>query len=85
MAVLGVIYITNEKHQEMPSEQFVEFFHDILISLHENIRDLQGKKAFADPEEQDYLDGRLFSYHEVLEIMKESAQAFDINRQELGL
>lgn len=35
----------------MSSEQFVEFFHDILISLHENIRDLQGKKAFAEPQE----------------------------------
>lgn len=69
----------------MTPERFTEFFHDVVISLHENIRDLQGKRVYADPEEQDYLSGRLFSYREVLEIMKFSAREYGLNEKELGL
>ncbi|WP_428665254.1 hypothetical protein [Runella sp.] len=69
----------------MTSSQFTEFFHDVIISMHENIRDLEGKKIYAFPEEQDYLNGRLFSYREVIEIMKDSAKSFDIDQKELGI
>lgn len=62
-----------------------EFFQDLLITLHENIRDLQGKKVYADPEEQDYLAGRLFSYTEMLEIMKDSARRFGYDPAEMGM
>ncbi|QRR03270.1 hypothetical protein [Dyadobacter sandarakinus] len=65
--------------------KFEEFFQDIVISLYENIRDLEGKMAFADPEEKDYIAGRLFSYGEVLEIIKDSARRFGMDRQELEL
>ncbi|ARK11727.1 hypothetical protein A6C57_16085 [Fibrella sp. ES10-3-2-2] len=69
----------------MTPERFTEFFHDVIISLHENIRDLQGKKVYAEPNEQDYLSGRLFSYREVLEIMKFSARDHGLDENELGL
>ncbi|GAB3174002.1 hypothetical protein [Telluribacter humicola] len=69
----------------MNTEVSLEFFQDILITIHENIRDLQGKKVFADPEEQEYLSGRLFSYTEALEIMKDSARRFGYDPRELGL
>ena len=62
-----------------------EFFQDIIITLHENIRDLQGKKVYAEPDEVDYLSGRLFSYTEMLEIMKDSARKFGYNPKEMGL
>ena len=65
--------------------QFEEFFHDIIITMHENIRDLEEKRAFADPEERDYISGRMFSYGEVLEIMKDSARRFGFDKRELGL
>ena len=65
--------------------QFEEFFHDIIITMHENIRDLEEKSAFADPEERDYISGRMFSYGEVLEIMKDSARRFGFDKRELGL
>ena len=61
------------------------FFQDIFIMLHENIRDLQGKKVYADSEEQVYLSGRLFSYTEMLEIMKDSARRFGYDPAEMGL
>ena len=69
----------------MPIHYAQEFFQDILITMHENIRDLQGKKVYADPEEQDYLSGRLFSYTEMLEIMKDSARRFGYDPAEMGL
>ncbi len=69
----------------MQPENFELFFQDVLITVHENIRDLQGKKVYADPEEQDYLAGRLFSYTELLEIMKESARRFGHDPREMGL
>ncbi len=62
-----------------------EFFQDILITLHENIRDLQGKKVYAEPDEQDYFSGRLFSYTKMLEIMKDSARKFGYDPKEMGL
>ena len=65
--------------------KFEEFFHDVIITMYENIRDLEEKKAFADPEEKDYIAGRMFSYAEVLEIMKDSAKRFGYDRPELGL
>ena len=69
----------------MNPTHFTEFFHDVIISMHENIRDLEGKKMYASAEERDYLSGRLFSYREVLEIMKDSAKSFEIDQKELGL
>ncbi|WP_373514368.1 hypothetical protein [Persicitalea sp.] len=61
------------------------FLQDTLITLHENIRDLQGKKVYAEPEEHIYLAGRLFSYTEMLEIMKDSARRFGYDPAEMGL
>lgn len=59
--------------------------HGILISIHENIWDLEGKRAFAGPEEQGYITGRLVSYREVPAIMKEAALRFGYDPGELGL
>jgi len=53
-------------------------FDLLLSSMQENLQDLRGKKAFADPEERDYIEGRIFSYIELEAIIK------DINK-ELGL
>lgn len=69
----------------MPNAYSQEFFQDLLITLYENIRDLQGKKVYAEPQERDYLAGRLFSYTEMLEIMKDSARRFGYDPAEMGL
>jgi hypothetical protein len=69
----------------MKQDEFAPFFYDVLITLHENIRDLQGKKVYAEAEELDYLAGRLFSYTEMLGIMKDSARRFGIDPSEMGL
>jgi hypothetical protein len=46
------------------------FIEDTIISLYANMRDLREKLSFCDPEERDYINGRLFSYQEVIEIFR---------------
>lgn len=67
------------------AQQLEEFIQDVLITIHANIRDLEEKKTFADPEEQDYIDGRLFSYIEMLAILRASARDSGIDPKAIGL
>lgn len=65
--------------------QLQDFIEDVLVSLHANIRDLEEKRTFADPEEHAYLDGRLFSYVEVLAILRVSAYDTGIDPKDIGV
>jgi hypothetical protein len=56
-----------------------------LITIQANIRNLLEKKAFADSKELDYIEGCLFSYHEVLSILRASAKEVGIDPDEVGL
>jgi hypothetical protein len=67
------------------AENWSAYVQDIVISLYANIRDLEEKRAFADPEERDYIEGRLFSYGEVLSIIRASAKDFGIDVRGIGL
>lgn len=66
-------------------DTYIFFVQDVLITLHANIRDLEEKLAFADPEEKDYILGRIFSYKEVLETIRMAARSFGIDKEELGI
>ncbi|UHG89053.1 hypothetical protein [Spirosoma oryzicola] len=67
------------------SQQVEAFVQDVLITIHANVRDLEEKKTFADPHEQDYIDGRLFSYVEMMAILRTSARDTGIDPKALGL
>lgn len=67
------------------SQQLEEFIQDVLITIHANIHDLEEKRAFADPEEHDYIDGRLFSYVEMLAILRASARDTGVDPKKIGL
>ncbi len=67
------------------TQQLEEFIQDVLITIHANIRDLEEKKGFADSTEQDYIDGRLFSYIEMLAILRASARDSGIDPKAIGL
>ncbi|GAB4032606.1 hypothetical protein [Spirosoma gilvum] len=69
----------------MQAQQWEEFIQDVLISIHANIRDLEEKRGFADPIEYDYIDGRLFSYVEMLAILRASARDTGIDPRSIGL
>jgi hypothetical protein len=66
-------------------DRYIAFIHDVLISLHENIRELKERKTFADPEELTYIEAKLTAYQEVLAIIKMSTEEFKIPREEIGI
>jgi hypothetical protein len=66
-------------------ERWVEFVQDVLITVHENIRELKERRSFADPEELGYIEGKLSAYYEILSAIKSSAVEFKIPPDHLGL
>lgn len=63
----------------------IEFIQDVLISIHENIRELKERKTFADPEELTHIEAKLLAYHEIPSIIRFSADEFKIPRNEIGI
>ena len=66
-------------------QQYIEFIQDVLISIHENIRELRDRKGLADPEEIAHIDAKLMAYEEVLAILKMSADEFRIPKHDIGI
>ena len=64
---------------------YVQFLQDVLITIHENIRELRDRKAFANSEELTYIEAKLVTYHEILATLRMSADEFGIDRSEIGL
>lgn len=72
----------------MPSNQaqsYIEFIQDVLISVHQNIHELNERKSFADPEELPHIEGKLMAYQEFIAILRQSAEEFDLPKNEIGL
>ena len=63
----------------------IGFVQDVLITLHENIRELKERKSFAEHDELSYIDGKLQAYNEMLSILRSSAEEFHLPSKELGL
>lgn len=66
-------------------ERYVSFIQDVLITIHENIRELKDRMAFADPQELAHIEGKLMAYHEVLAALRISADEFSIPKDQIGL
>jgi len=67
------------------AKRYVEFIHDVLITLHANIRELKERRNFADPEELTHIEAKLLAYNEMLSILQSSADEFGVDRGEIGL
>lgn len=65
--------------------RWVEFIQDVLITIHENIRDLKERRSFADPEERTHIEAKLLAYHEILSALRSSAADFKIPQDQIGL
>lgn len=63
----------------------IEFIQDVLISIHENLHELQERKGFADPEELTYIEAKIMAYTEVIAILRKSADEIGIPKSEIGL
>jgi hypothetical protein len=66
-------------------DNYIPFLQDVLISIHENIRELNERRGFADPEELNHIEAKLVAYREVLAILKMSAAEFKLPVKEIGL
>ena len=66
-------------------KQSIEYLQDVLISIHENLHELNERKNFADPQELTYIEGKIIAYQEMLSILKTSADQFRIPKEEIGL
>jgi hypothetical protein len=66
-------------------KRYIEFIQDILITIHENIRELKERKNFAEPQELDHIEAKLLAYNEMLSILRMSAEEFDIPKKDIGL
>ncbi len=66
-------------------QRYIDFVQDVLISIHENLRELSERKNFADPEELTHIEAKILAYREVLSIIRESAGTFNLPQREIGL
>lgn len=67
------------------NSRYIEFLQDVLISIHENLRELNERKTFASPEELPHIEGKIMAYQEMLSILNMSATAFKLPKDEIGL
>lgn len=67
------------------SDEYKEYLREVIVILKENIEDLKQKRNFSDPEEREYIAGRLFTYHEVVISLKATLSEFGISEEEIGL
>ncbi|HEU5146113.1 MAG TPA: hypothetical protein VFT90_05330 [Chryseosolibacter sp.] len=65
--------------------RYIEYVQDVLISIHENLRELNERRSFADPAELPHIEGKIQAYQEMLSILRMSAESFGLPKQELGL
>ena len=65
--------------------RYIEYIQDLLITIHQNIRELKERKNFADPEELAHIEGKLMAYTEILSAMRMAADEFNIPRHDIGL
>lgn len=65
--------------------RYIEYIQDVLISMHENLRELNERRAFADPGELPHIEGKIQAYQEMLSILRMSAESFGLPKHELGL
>jgi hypothetical protein len=66
-------------------KRWIEFVQDVLITIHENIRDLKERRSFADPEELTHIEAKLLAYYEILSTLRDSATEFNIPHDQIGL
>jgi hypothetical protein len=65
--------------------RYIEFIQDVLISLHENLRELNERKNFSEPSERSHIEGKIQAYQEMFSILRMSAESAGISREETGL
>ena len=61
------------------------FIREVVHLIHENIRELNERKGFAEANELDHIEGKLIAYHEVLALLRTGASESNLSLAEFGL
>ena len=70
----------------MSEVKFKYYLHDLGMLLKEKAQAAQNEKDNpVDQKDNDYNIGYLMAFHEVIDLMKQQADAFDIKQDEIGL
>ncbi len=69
----------------MNDKTFENYIWDLNFLLKENALNAKAKKNASKPEDLDYNLGYLMAYHEVIDLMKQQASAFNIKQRDIGL
>ena len=67
------------------NKSYEDFLRDVVITIQMNIREINERKNFADPEELTHINAKLLAYNEMLSVLRDSADEFGIDKEELGL
>ena len=69
----------------MTKEQLTDYIQNVVIGIHENIREIRDRKGWADPKEMNYIETKLLTYNEILQLLKMTAKDMELEEGELGL
>ena len=69
----------------MTKEKLTDYIHSVVTGLHENMREIRDRKGWADPKEINYIESKLLTYNEVLQLFKMTAKDMELPEEELGL
>ena len=69
----------------MTREQLTDYIHNVLIGIHENIKEIRERKGWADSKELNHIETKLLTYNEVLQLFKFTAKEMQLPEEDLGL
>ena len=61
------------------------YLRDLAVLLKERAREARQQRMDAEAKELGFAVGRLMAFHEVISLMQQQADAFGIDRKEIGL
>ncbi len=70
----------------MKDDKFKSYLYDLGMLLKEKAKEAKSEKeAASSTKDADYEVGYLMAFHEVIDVMKEQAKAFNIEQKDIGL
>ena len=69
----------------MKDDKFKSYIYDLGKLLKEKAREARRDKEMSSDGDDNYKIGYLMAFHEVIDLMKQQAVAFDIEQKDVGL
>ncbi|UII25953.1 hypothetical protein LVD15_22030 [Fulvivirga maritima] len=69
----------------MTKDELKDYLNNVLIGIHENIKEVRDRKGWAEEKEILHIETKLLTYNEVLQIFKFTAKEMGLPEKELGI